>query len=282
MNPRFRTLLFALCFTPWLHAQLSGPQGIVFDTAGKLWVANSTANQVQQLDPSTGAVLATITAGLNGPSRLAFGPFGYLFVANTAGNTVTVYDSKLNQVVRKTIASHLNKPTGVAVDDYGDVFVSNNASNNIAVFDVDGNFVETLGQDDNGFAFAAPGAMVVHSTELFISIGPDAGKNTVEAYNPGQFLIHNPKPRGEFTDRVNTGPTGVAFDGSGNVYVSDFYSNSWVKFSPSGKLLMAVSTDIAQPEGIAVDQQGNVYVANSTTNAITVYNAQGTLINTLK
>ena len=73
-----------------------------------------------------------------------------------------------------------------------------------------------------------------------------------------------------------------SFDGSGNVYVSDFYSNSWVKFSPSGKLLMAVSTDIAQPEGIAVDQQGNVYVANSTTNAITVYNAQGTLINTLK
>src|SRR5450755_2377577 len=209
MNRRLCTLLFALCATPWLHAQLSGPQGIVFDTAGKLWVANSTANQVQQLDPSTGAVLATITAGLNNPSRLAFGPFGYLYVANTSGNSITVYDSKLNQVVRKTISTHLSKPTGVAVDAYGDVFVSNNASNNIAVFDLDGNFVESLGQDDNGFAFSAPSAIVVHSTELFISIGPDAGKNAVEAYNPGQFLIHNPKPRGEFTDNVNTGPTGV-------------------------------------------------------------------------
>jgi YVTN family beta-propeller protein len=282
MNRRLCTLLFALCATPWLHAQLSGPQGIVFDTAGKLWVANSTANQVQQLDPSTGAVLATITAGLNNPSRLAFGPFGYLYVANTSGNSITVYDSKLNQVVRKTISTHLSKPTGVAVDSYGDVFVSNNASNNIAVFDVDGNFVESLGQDDNGFAFSAPSAIVVHSTELFISIGPDAGKNAVEAYNPGQFLIHNPKPRGEFTDNVNTGPTGVAFDGSANVYVSDFYSNSWVKFSPTGKLLMAVTTGIAQPEGIAVDQQGNVFVANSSANTITVYNSRGTLINTLK
>jgi YVTN family beta-propeller protein len=276
------TLLCALSFVPCLHSQLSGPQGIVFDTSGKLWVANSTSNQVQQLDPSTGAVLATITTGLNGPSRLAFGPFGYLYVVNTSGNDVTVYDSKLNQVTRKTIATHLSRPTGVAVDDYGDVFVSNNASNTIAVFNVDGDLVETLAKDNSGLGFSAPNAIVVRNTEIFISIGPTRGKNAVEAYNPGEFLTHNPKPRGEFTDHVNTGPTGVAFDSSGNAYVSDFYSNSWVKFSPSGKLLMVVTTDVAQPEGIAVDQQGNVFVANSTSDTITVYNPQGQLINTLK
>jgi len=282
MKLKLCTVFCALCFSPYLLAQLNGPQGIVFDTSGKLWVANSTSNQVQQLDPSTGAVLATITAGLNGPSRLAFGPYGYLFVANTSGNSITVYDSKLNQIARKTIASHLSKPTGVAVDDYGDVFVSNNATNTIAVFDVDGGFVETLAQDNNGFSFSAPSALVVHQTELFVSVGPTAGKNAVNAYNPGEFLTHNPKPRAQFTDSVNTGPTGVAFDAAGNTYVSDFYSNSWVKFSPNGKLLMAVTTDIAQPEGIAVDEQGNVFVANSSTNTITVYDPQGQLINTLK
>jgi YVTN family beta-propeller protein len=282
MKQNLCTLFCALCITPWLHAQLNGPQGIIFDAGGKLWVANSATNQVQQLDPSTGAVLATITAGLNGPTRLAFGPFGYLFVANTTGNTVTVYDSKLNQIGRKTIASKLSRPTGVAVDDYGDVFVSNNATNNIAVFNVDGNLVETLAQDNSGFAFSAPGALVVRKTELFISIGPTAGKNAVNAYNPGEFLTHNPKARGEFTDFVNTGPTGIAFDASGNAYVSDYYSNSWVKFSPSGKLLMAVTTNVAQPQGIAVDQEGNVFVANSSTNTITVYNSQGVLLRTLK
>jgi YVTN family beta-propeller protein len=191
---------FALCFTPLLHAQLAGPQGIIFDIGGKLWVANSSTNQVQELDPSTGAVLATITAGLNGPTRLAFGPFGDLFVANTAGDTITVYDSTLKQIDRKTIASNLSRPTGVAVDDYGDVFVSNNAANNIAVFDLDGDLVETLTQDNSGLRFTAPSAIAIRQTKVFISIGPTAGKNTVRTYNPGEFLTHNPKARGEFTD----------------------------------------------------------------------------------
>jgi len=267
---------------PLVRAQLNGPGGIIFDSSGKLWVANSGSNQVQQLDPLTGGVLATITAGVNGPSRLAFGPFGELFVANTAGNTVTVYDSKLSQIVKKTISSNLSRPTGVAVDVYGDVFVSNNADNNIAVFDVDGDLVEILTQDNSGLRFAAPSALVVHQTGLLISIGPTAGKNAVTVYNPGEVLTNNPKERGQFTDFVNTGPTGVAFDGAGNVYVSDYYSNSWVKFSQNGALLMAITTDVAQPEGIAVDRQGNVFVANSTSNTITVYNSQGKLINTLK
>jgi DNA-binding beta-propeller fold protein YncE len=282
MKLKLFSLLCALCCSPWLQAQLSAPQGIVFDAKGNLWVANSSANQVQELDPSSGTVLATITVGLDGPTRLAFGPFGYLYVANTTGNTVTVYDAKLNQIERKTIASDLHRPAGVAVDAYGDVFVSNNATNKIAVFDVDGDLVERLAQDNSGLTFTAPNAIAVRGTLVFISIGPTAGENTVRAYNPGEFLTSNPKYRGEFTDLINTGPTGIAFDDSGSVYVSDFYSNSWVKFSPNGELLLTVTTDIDQPQGIAVDRQGNVYVANSQANTITIYNPQGVLINTLK
>jgi DNA-binding beta-propeller fold protein YncE len=114
-----------------------------------------------------------------------------------------------------------------------------------------------------------------------VSIGPTAGKNAVSTYNPGEFLTNNPRARGKFTDHVNTGSTGVAFEDSGNFYISDHYRNSWVKFSPNGKLLLAVTSGIAQPEGIAVDHEGSVYVANSALNTITVYNPQGTLINTL-
>ncbi len=281
MNLKLCTLTLALCSTSLLQAQLSGPEGIIFDSGGKLWVANSTANQVLELDPTTGTVLATISAGLSNPDRLAFGPYGDLFVANSTGNTITVYDSKLNQMLQSTITKGLHRPTGVAVDAYGDVFVSNNATNDIVVFNVDGTLVETLAQDSGGFHFSAPGALVIHQTELCVSVGPTAGKNAVNTYNPGEFLTNNPKTRRQFTDSVNTGPTGVAFDDAGNIYVSDFYSNSWVKFAANGKLLLAVTSGIAQPEGIAVDHDGNVYVANSTSNTITVYNPQGELINTL-
>ena len=282
MKLRFCTLFCALCFTPWLHAQLSGPQGILFDADGKLWVANSSTNQVQKLDPSTGEVLAIITAGLDGPNRPAFGTYGDLYVANMVGNTITVYDCQLNQIQAKTISTNLSRPTGVSVDAYGDVFVSNNATNDIVVFNVDGTLVETLAKDNGSLSFTAPNALVIHETRLFVSVGPTSGKNTVITYNPGEFLTNNPQPRGQFSDFTNTGPTGVAFDNSDNVYVADYYSNSWVKFSPNGKLLLVVTTGVLQPEGIAVDHQGNVFVANSTPNTITVYNPQGSLIRTLK
>lgn len=60
------------------------------------------------------------------------------------------------------------------------------------------------------------------------------------------------------------GPNGIAFDPSGNVYVSNGASNSISKFDSTGNFLSTIgsSVTLADPAGLAVDSQGNLYAAN--------------------
>src|SRR2546422_1043574 len=78
------------------------------------------------------------------------------------------------------------------------------------------------------------------------------------------------------------GPTGVATDSSGNVYVADYYNNTIRKITPAGvATTLAVlggirgsagGTRCPAPffgrSGVATDSSGNVYVADSGNNTI--------------
>jgi len=72
--------------------------------------------------------------------------------------------------------------------------------------------------------------------------------------------------------------TDVAFDSTGNIFVSDGYGNSrTVKISPDGHWLKMVGTygkgndNFANPHGIVVDAQNNVYVADRGNRRIQVF-----------
>jgi large repetitive protein len=66
-------------------------------------------------------------------------------------------------------------------------------------------------------------------------------------------------------------PSGVAIDGSGNVYVAD-YGDSAVKKIPSGctssSCVTVLGGGFRYPQGVAVDASGFVYVADSGNNAV--------------
>jgi len=76
-------------------------------------------------------------------------------------------------------------------------------------------------------------------------------------------------------------PGGVAVDGSGNVYVSDFGSDSIHKFSSSGRFLAKWGTycsgdgQFIEPQGVAVDGSGNVYVADYGNHRIQKFSSSG-------
>lgn len=272
----------ALCLSSTANAQLNNPNGLTFDKDGNLWVANYGANQVLELDPSNGTVLKTITDHVNGPTRLAFDSLGNLWVANTTNpGTVVGYRTKTFQRFF-TYDALGAKPLGVAVDAYGDIYIANNAKNNILVLNVGFSLVETLTGDKSGFNFSSPGALAIHGRNLYAGFGPGSGENAVISYNVGEFLTDDPAEITVYNDNVNTGPTGIAFDSQNNVYISELYSGTAVKYGPKGgSPLLVINQGTGGCEGIAVDKHDNIYVSNSTLNNITVYNPSGTLINTL-
>jgi sugar lactone lactonase YvrE len=274
-------LLF-LYFSILTHAQvpLNQPNGLAFDAKGNLYVANNGTNQVLVYDTSLSQV-SSISAGLNGPTRLAFDTRGDLYVTNFTGNNITRYDASLQQVTKGTISEEVFKPLGVAVDAYGDVYVANNGNNTISMYNVNGKLVGTLSQDANSRKFSAPGALAIHGRNIYVGTGPTSGPNYVTSYNVGELLTLHPIELDTYTDTVNTGPTGVAFDRSGNIYISDFYSGTATKYSEDGKLLLVINSQTSHCEGIALDKAGNIYVSNDYANTITIYDPHGNLINTL-
>jgi YVTN family beta-propeller protein len=276
------TLLLGVCLSVAANAQLNNPNGIAFDSSGHLWVANSGANQVLELNPANGTVINTITAGISSPTRLAFAS-GKLYVTNLGANNVTVYELSTLALLETISSSAISRPLAIAVDAYGDVYIGNNSANNVIALNIANGLVETLTKGNSGYEFIAPGALAIFGKNIYAGFGRNVGLNAVFSYNVGEFLTGDPKEIAEYNDNVNTGPTGVAFDSEGNVYISEYTSGTAVKYAPSnGKTpTLVITNGTGGCEGIAVDSSGNIYVSNSIFNNITVYDPSGNLINTL-
>ena len=258
---------------------LNTPAGLVFDSAGNLYVGNYGSNQILIYNPAL-IQTGSISEGLSGPNRLAFDSVGNLYVSNGSSNAITVYDPNGNQIIAKTITNRVNRPLGVAVDSAGNVFVSNNGTNNIAAYTADGVLIGTLSRD-NHHRLIAPGVLAIFGPNLYLGTGPTAGQSYTNSYNIALLLTGHAKEVQTYFDTFDEGPTGIAFDSAGNVYIDYFYTGTAVKYSPVNNILLTIKyADYGQGEGIAVDAQGNIYLAFGT-NTINIYNSAGTLINTL-
>ncbi|MDP6314547.1 MAG: hypothetical protein QGF76_09755, partial [Arenicellales bacterium] len=79
-------------------------------------------------------------------------------------------------------------------------------------------------------------------------------------------------------------PYGIAFDGSGNVYVADTYNHRVQVFDSSGNFLRkwgsrgSANGQFRYPPGIAVDGSGNVYVADTYNHRVQVFDSSGNFL----
>lgn len=275
------------------------PEGIAFDASGNLWQTDYVnfegTSYVWDMGvpptqwPSDGCYTVWLPTSVTvppSPTRLAF-QGNELAVASSAANQVTVF-TNLSTATSWSITG-LQRPLGVALDPSGNVFVAENASSDIAVYSAAGTRLGAKTQDASGHAFTAPGALAINRQTLYVG----TNEGSVHAYSVQNFLaslgsncIHlngrtlcdyfNPTEAGTFADGVSSGPTGIAFDAQGSVYVCYYYSGDVVKYSSTGTKLMTLTNAISQPEGIAVSPtNGWIYVANTGSQQITVYTAAG-------
>jgi sugar lactone lactonase YvrE len=123
--------------------------------------------------------------------------------------------------------------------------------------------------------------MAILGSNIYIGTGPTVGQSFTNSYNIGLLLTGRAKEVVTYFDTFDEGPTGIAFDSAGNVYIDYFYTGTAVKYSPVNNILLTIKyADYGQGEGIAVDQQGNIYIAFGP-NTINIYDPSGNLINTL-
>ncbi|MEQ1883874.1 MAG: peptidyl-alpha-hydroxyglycine alpha-amidating lyase family protein [Bryobacteraceae bacterium] len=186
---------------------------------------------------------------------------------------------------------YLGEGIGVATNSKGHVFVyTRSQDTRLFEFDQTGKFVREIGQGLYGFLFAH--AVRVDKDDNIWAV--DEGSNMVIKFNPEGRVVMVIGRRPQAVDGLVatppnnvvppaepylfSRPTDVAWDPSGNIFVSDGYGNSRVvKYDKNGRYITSVGTkgnapgQMNLPHGIATDGKGNVYVADRTNRRIQVF-----------
>jgi tripartite motif-containing protein 71 len=277
--------------------QLAFPRALAADGAGDTYVADTANDRIQVFDPG-GGYLRTIGASardlsvLTAPRGLATDPAGRLLVSDTVGNRVEVYAPGSNAFAGawSTAGGHtagFAEPAGIAIDPRGSVYVADTANARLVHLWGDGTFLSELGgpADLGGAGLSSAGAAAVAAGSGWVYVA-DTNHNRVLAYGPEGSLrarwgAHGAdgasgSGSGEFDH-----PSGIAIDGSGEVYVTDRGNSRIVKLSPDGEVLTEWGSAGAgdgrfhAPTGVAVDAARNVYVVDSENNRVQVFDENG-------
>jgi len=246
---------------PGTSANLGGPQPVATDSTGNLSFANQ--NTVLRLDATTDVltlVAGNGTAGFSGDS----GP---------------------------ATSAQLNGPADVAVDSAGNLYIADNRNNRIrkvsngVITTVVGNVTAGFG-GDNGQATSAElnqpiGVAVDSDGNLYIA---DSYNNRIRKVSNGVITTvagggTSLGDTGQATSAQLNGPTGVAMDPAGNLYIADADNQRIRKVSKgvittvagngtpgfSGDNWLATSAQLLYPVSVAVDSTGNLYIADGGT-----------------
>jgi hypothetical protein len=287
-------------------AQFKYPTGLAVDVQGNVYVADPFSNRIRKITP-TGTVSTFAGSGtpgfVNGSAALAQFDWPYGVACDAQSN---VYVAELNgNRIRKITPSgdvstfagtgtngsvdgpgtvaQFSAPTGVACDANGNVYVADQGQNRIRKITPSG-FVSTLagstlGSNDGtgtaakfwaptGIACDAQGNVYVADKSNYrIRKITQAGVVTTLAGSSAGFAD------GNGTAAQFNGPSGVACDAQGNVYVADNENHKIRKITPTGVVTTyagsvsgfangdGTAAQFNAPYGIAVDH-GNVFVAD--------------------
>jgi len=260
-------------------ANLSEPFGVAVDTAGNLYIADTSNHRIRKVN--TSGVITTVagngtegfsgdggpatSAALNTPIGVAVDMAGNLYIAdafnnrirkvNTAGVITTVAGNGVGGFsgdhAAATSAS-LSAPFGVAVDKAGNLYIADTSNQRVRKVGTSGTIATVAGNGTEGFS-------------------GDGGPATRASLN---F------------------PTGVTLDRADNLFVTD-QSNHRIRKVTTGGVITTVagngdagfsgdhaaatSASLNLPIGTAVDAAGMLYIADTSNHRIRRVSSDGTV-----
>jgi uncharacterized protein (TIGR03437 family) len=250
-------------------------------------------------------------ANLHLPSGVAVDGSGNVYIADTGDNTIRIVttDGVINRFAgdsfpgffadgQAATTGEVHTPSDVAVDSSGNVYIADTANARIRKVTTDGLINTIAGNTSIGYS-GDSGAATSANLTAPMSIALDSSGNLFFVDN-GVSRIRKVDTKGIITTLAGNGtpgfggdgsdptkaqlnfPTGIAIDGSGNLYVADS-SNLRLRKIAGGSIstvagngLLSYSGDggpgiaaqLNGPQGVAADKSGNLFIADTGNNAV--------------
>ena len=304
---------------------LNYPTGLTWDSAGNLYVTNSSPAAVLKYDGTTGAYIGIFASGqgMNEPYGLQFGPDGNLYVVSGGTQQVLKFSGStgafLGVVASVPSAAELVFTPGLGTNS----ILMGSAGGSSSVELVDGGVWTAAANDSflhisSGSAGGVGNALVAFTVDPLTGTGTRSGTLVIAGLTvtvtqagtnytatsteiplvvccgqglsalsvagtavdtSGNVYFTNGNLLQQWnaaSQQVNTlipsglsGPTGVAVDGAGSVYIADTGNNAIKEWNVNTQnVTELVASGLSHPGGVAVDNAGNVYFADTGNNAV--------------
>jgi sugar lactone lactonase YvrE/outer membrane lipoprotein-sorting protein len=262
-----------------IAAHFDLPISVAVDSAGNLYIADRGNNRIRKVTPegkiSTVAGNGTsgysgdggpaTEAGLASPHCVAVNSAGNLYIADRGNNRIrkvtaagiisTVAGGAFSLFADGGLATaaQLNAPIGMAVDSSGNLYIADSANSRIRKVTSAGIISTVAGNGTRGS-------------------GGDGGLATAA--------------------QLAFGPSGLAVDSAGNLYIADRGNNRIRKVTPAGIIStvagngnspysdddgQATAAKLSITTGVAVDSAGNFYIADRDSNRIRKVTTEGVI-----